>query len=189
MVSTSTGISKVACDHKNVSHWIFITSNEKMTVPCNPSWLWICVNGMWFSASMGGSELRVFLNHHLKSSPTKLQFYIQFRYFSQTKEIFSYFMGSKILWQINISLKAMAPHSSTLAWRIPWTEEADRLQSMGSLRVGHDWATSLSLLTFMHWRRKWQPTPVFLPGESQGWWSLVGCRLWGRTESDTTEVT
>ena len=41
----------------------------------------------------------------------------------------------------------------------------------------------------MHWRRKWQPTPVFLPGESQGWWSLVGCRLWGRTESDTTEVT
>ena len=43
--------------------------------------------------------------------------------------------------------------------------------------------------TFMHWRRKWQPTPVFLPGESQGQGSLVGCRLWGRTESDTTEVT
>ena len=42
---------------------------------------------------------------------------------------------------------------------------------------------------FMHWRRKWQPTPVFLPGESQGWRSLVGCRLWGRTESDTTEAT
>ena len=42
---------------------------------------------------------------------------------------------------------------------------------------------------FMHWRRKWQPTPVFLPGESQGWGSLVGWRLWGRTESDTTEVT
>ena len=46
-----------------------------------------------------------------------------------------------------------------------------------------------SLFTFMHWRRKWQHTPVFLPGESQGWRSLVGCRLWGRTESDTTEVT
>ena len=59
--------------------------------------------------------------------------------------------------------KAMAPHSSTLAWKIPWAEEPGRLQSMGSLRVGHDWATSLSLLTFMHWRRKWQPTPVFLP--------------------------
>ena len=43
--------------------------------------------------------------------------------------------------------------------------------------------------TFMRQRRKWQPTPVFLPGESQGQWSLVGCRLWGRTESDTTDVT
>jgi len=41
----------------------------------------------------------------------------------------------------------------------------------------------------MHWRRRWQPTPVFLPGESQGQGSLVGCRLWGRTESDTTEAT
>ena len=75
--------------------------------------------------------------------------------------------------------KAMAPHSSTLAWKIPCTEEPGRLQSMGSLRVGHDWATSLSLFTFMHWRRKWQPTPVFLPGESQGQGSLVGCRPWG----------
>ena len=43
--------------------------------------------------------------------------------------------------------------------------------------------------TFMHWRRKWQPTPVFLPGESQGRGSPVGCRLWDRTESDTTEAT
>ena len=50
----------------------------------------------------------------------------------------------------------------------PWTEEPGRLQSMGSLRVRHDWATSLSLFTFIHWRRKWQPTPVFLPGESRG---------------------
>ena len=85
--------------------------------------------------------------------------------------------------------KAMAPHSSTLAWKIPWMEEPGRLQSMGSRRVGHDWATSLSLFTFTRCRRKWQPTPVFLPGESQGWGSLLGCRLWGRTESDTTEVT
>ena len=84
--------------------------------------------------------------------------------------------------------KAMATHSSTLAWKIPWTEEPGGLQSMGSLRVGNDWATSLSLFTFMHWRRKWQPTPVFLPGESQGWGSLVGCRLWGHTQSDTTEA-
>ena len=49
--------------------------------------------------------------------------------------------------------------------------------------------TRLSDFTFTHWRRKWQPTPVILPGESQGRGSLVGCRLWGRTESDTTEVT
>ena len=62
----------------------------------------------------------------------------------------------------------MATHSSTLAWKIPWTEEPGRLQSMGSLGVRHDWATSLSLSTSMHWRRKWQPTPVFMPGESQG---------------------
>ena len=74
----------------------------------------------------------------------------------------------------------MAPHSSTLAWKIPWTEEPGRLQSMGSHRVRHDWATSLSLFTFIHWRRKWQPTPVFLPGESQGrggwggtWWAAI----------------
>ena len=82
----------------------------------------------------------------------------------------------------------MAPHSSTLAWKVPWREEPGRLQSMGLLRVRHNWATSLSLFTFMHWRRKWQPTPVFLPGESQGQGSLVSCHLWGRTESDTTEV-
>ena len=70
----------------------------------------------------------------------------------------------------------MAPHSSTLAWKIPWMEEPGRLQSMGSLRVGHDSVTSLSLFTFMHWRRKWQPTPVLLAGESQGrgaWWAAI----------------
>ena len=83
----------------------------------------------------------------------------------------------------------MAPHSSTLAWKIPWMEEPVRLQSMGSLRVGHNLATSLSLFTSMHWRRKWQPIPVFFPGESQGRGNLGGCRLWGRTESDTTDVT
>ena len=66
---------------------------------------------------------------------------------------------------------------------------SSRMQSMGSLRVRHDWATSLSLFTFMHWRRKWQPTPVFLPGESQGRGSLVGYSPWGCTESDMTEVT
>ena len=70
--------------------------------------------------------------------------------------------------------KAVAPHSSTLPWKIPWMEEPGGLQSMGSLRVGHDWATSLSFFTFMHWRRKWQATPVFLPWESRdggAWWA------------------
>ena len=47
----------------------------------------------------------------------------------------------------------------------------------------------LSMHACVHWRRKWQPTPVFLPGESQGWRSLVGCHLWGCTESDTAEAT
>ena len=54
--------------------------------------------------------------------------------------------------------------------------------------VAKSW-TRLGDFTFTHWRRKWQPTPVFLPGESQGRGSLVGYRLWGHTESDTTEVT
>ena len=81
----------------------------------------------------------------------------------------------------------MATHSGTPAWKIP--EEPGGLRSTGSWRVGHDWVTSLSLFTFMHWRRKWQPPPVFLPRESQGRGNLVGCRLWGHTESDMTEVT
>ena len=89
----------------------------------------------------------------------------------------------------SLTEKAMAPHSSTLPWKIPWMEKPGGLQSMGSQRVRHDWTTSLWLFTLMHWRRKWQPTPVFLPGESQGQGSLVGCRLWGHTELDTTEAT
>ena len=83
----------------------------------------------------------------------------------------------------------------TYLWRRQWQptpvllpgKSHGGLQSMRSLRVRHDWATSFSLFTFMHWRRKWQPTPVFLPGRSQGWRSLVGSRLWGLTELDTTE--
>ena len=71
--------------------------------------------------------------------------------------------------------KEMATHFSVLAWRIPWMEEPGRLQSMGSLRVWHDWATSLSLPTFMHWRRKWQPTSVFC-GDRDGWDGRKGGR-------------
>ena len=77
-------------------------------------------------------------------------------------------------------------HSSPLDWKIPWAEEPGGPQSMGSRGVGHHRATSLSLFTFMHWRRQWRPTPVFLPGKSPGRGRLVGCCLWGRTESDTT---
>ena len=72
--------------------------------------------------------------------------------------------------------KKQLTHSSTLAWKIPWMLEPGRLQSMGLLGVRQDWAASLSLFTFMHWRRKWQPTLVFLLGESQGqgaWWAAI----------------
>ena len=80
--------------------------------------------------------------------------------------------------------EAMALHSSTLAWEIPWTEEPDGLQSMGSRRVRHDWATSLSRIG------EGNGNPLqcsCLENPRDG--SLVGCHLWGRTESDTTEVT
>ena len=83
----------------------------------------------------------------------------------------------------------MATHSSTLAWKTPCMKEPGKIQSMGSLRVGHDRVTSLSLFTFIHWRRKWQPPPVFLPGESQGWRSLAGYGPWDQKELDTTEAT
>ena len=82
----------------------------------------------------------------------------------------------------------MAPHSGTLAWKIPWMEEPGRLQSMGSQS-----RTRLSDFTFtfhFHALEKEMAThSVFLPGESQGQRSLLGCRLWGRTELDTTDVT
>ena len=76
-------------------------------------------------------------------------------------------------WVVQSPEKAMAPHSSTLAWKSPWMEEPGRLQSMRLRTVGHDWATSLPLFTFTPWRRTWQPTAVFLTGESQGRRSLV----------------
>ena len=113
--------------------------------------------------------------------------------------------------------KEMAAHSSIPAWRIPWTEQPGGLQSAGSQRVGHDWATSLSLFNIdtraspvasgkectrsagdkrcgfdpwvrkVPWSRNWQPAPVFLPGESHGQRSLMGNSPWGHKESDTTE--
>ena len=80
----------------------------------------------------------------------------------------------------------MTTHSNILAWRVLWTEEPGGLCPWGRTELD---MTEATLHVFMHWRRKWQPTPVILPGESQGRGSLLGCRLWGRTESDTTEAT
>jgi len=82
----------------------------------------------------------------------------------------------------------MATHSSTLAWRIPWTEEPGRLQSMGSLRVGHDRATSLSLLLSCIGERNGNPLQYSCLENPRDRGSL-GCHLWGHTESDTTDAT
>ena len=86
----------------------------------------------------------------------------------------------------------MAHHSSTLAWKIPWTEEPGRLQAMGSQRVGHDWATSLHSLQSLHTsslEKEMATHSIFLPAESHGQRSLAGHGPRGRRESDTTEVT
>ena len=80
----------------------------------------------------------------------------------------------------------MATHSRILAWRIVWTDETGGLLPWD--RIEWD-TTEVTYIACVHWRRKWQPTPVFLPGESQEQRSLVGCHLWGRTESNTTEAT
>ena len=90
-----------------------------------------------------------------------------------------------LVWEDTLE-KEMAAHSSTLAWKIPWTVEPGRLPSMGSQRVGHDWATSLSLSKRLS-MHIWHPTPVLLPGKSHGRRSLVGCSPWGPWESDMTK--
>ena len=81
----------------------------------------------------------------------------------------------------------MAPHSSALAWEIPWAEGPGGLQSVGSQGVGHDSVTSLSLFAFMHWRKEWLPAPAFLPGEFHEQRSLAGYSTWGHKELYTTE--
>ena len=146
----------------------------------NIYYTYFCFRTFWFASKSKSVHFQ-----------SRIFFYAnRFQFHWQLSDAFFFFFWCCFWHYLAFTLeKAMAPHSSTLAWKIPWMEEPGRLQSMGSLRVGHDWATSLSLFTVMHWRRKWQPTPVFLPGESQGWGSLVGCRLWGRTELVTTEAT
>ena len=100
-------------------------------------------------------------------------------------------------WSFSFSISPSNEYSGLISFRIDWFDFLAVQGTLKSLLRQHSlkasiiqcsafWATSLSLFTFMHWRGKWQPTPVFLPGESQGRGSLVGCRLWGHTESDTT---
>ena len=123
--------------------------------------------------------------HNFKDSTEKLELISEISMYTHKTGI------QKLIAFLEIDMqKAMAPHSSTLAWKIPWTEEPGGLRRVGHgvHGVAKSW-TRLSDFTFTHWRRKWQPAPVFLPGESQGQGSLVGCCLWGRTESDTTEAT
>ena len=79
----------------------------------------------------------------------------------------------------------MAPHSSTLAWKIPWMEEPGRLQSMGSLGVRHDWATSLSLFTLMHWRRKWGNPLQYSCLENPTDWGAWQAAVYGVAQSRT----
>ena len=83
----------------------------------------------------------------------------------------------------------MAPHSNTLAWQIPWTEEPGGLQSMGSLESDMTERLNFHFSLSCIGEGNGNPLRSFLSGESQGRGSLVGCRLWGRTESDTTEAT
>ena len=87
-----------------------------------------------------------------------------------------------------LSEKARATHCSTLAWKIPRTQEPGGLRSMGSLGVGHDWSdlAAAAAAEFSR-RRQWQPTAVLLPGKSHGRWSLVGCSPLSRKESDMSE--
>ena len=93
----------------------------------------------------------------------------------------------------SVDEKAMAPHSSTLAWKIPWTEEPGRLQSRGSLRVGHDWATSLSLFTFMHLKKEMATHSSVLawkiPGKGEpGGLLFMGLHRVGHNWSDLAAV-
>ena len=85
--------------------------------------------------------------------------------------------------------KELATHSSTLAWKLPWMEEPRGLQFHGVAKSRTQLSDFTFIFQFHALEKEWQPTPVFLPGESQGQGSLVGCHLWGRTQLDTTEAT
>ena len=109
------------------------------------------------------------------------------QYASKFGKLYSGHRTGKRQFSFQSQRKAMPKNVQTTAQlhssKIPWMEEPGRLQSMGSLRVRNNRETSLSLFTFMHWRRKWQPTPVFLPGEFHGQRSLVGYIVLGVSKS------
>ena len=106
--------------------------------------------------------------------------------FSVWTHFFSFFNQTKLISLPLVTEKAMATHSSSLAWEIPGMEEPGRLQSMGSRRVRHDWTISLSLSLIGEGNGNPLQCSCL---ENPGTGSLVGCCLWGRTESDTTDVT
>ena len=172
--------------------WLFTSGGQSMGASASVSVLPVNVQG-WFP--LGLTDLISLLSEGLSRvlSSTTVQKHPSFSAqpsLQSNFDIHTWLLEKTVALTIQTFVdteKAMAPHSSTLAWKIPWTEEPGRLQSMGSLRVRHSWATSLSLFTFLHWRRKWQPTPVFLTGKSHGRRSLVGCSPWGRYELDMTE--
>ena len=134
-----------------ILEWIAISSSRGLSwsrgqtcISCFPA-----LAGEFFAIETPGKPLAWSKHEGLISTkcPVKLQHVMILFHWLHYLLIFATVYGLSLE-------KAMAPHSST--WKIPWTEEPGRLQSMGSLRVGHDWVTSLSLFTFMHWRRKWQ---------------------------------
>ena len=92
-------------------------------------------------------------------------------------------------WSFNFSISPSNEYLGSISFRIDWFDLLAVQGTLKSLLQHHSSKASILQCSALFWRRKWQPTPVFLPGESQGQRSLVGCHLWGRTESDTTEAT
>ena len=129
---------------------------------------------IWMACSL--TSFRALLTYHLLSEDFQDHHHMLYLF-----ALFIFLLLNSLL------EKAMATHSSTLAWKIPWTEEPGGLQSMGSLRVGHDWATSLSLFLSCI---EGNGTPVQYsclenPRDGGAWWAAV----YGVQGSDTTEAT
>ena len=101
-------------------------------------------------------------------------------------------------WSFSFNISLFNEYSGLISFRMDWLDllaiqgtlfqessPTPQFKSINSLGLSFLYRPNLTSI----WRRQWQPTPVFLPGESQGWQSLLGCRLLGLTESDTTETT